>query len=101
MCRRGMWRAGSRMRESSSRARVAKHCLARWLTGQAFYRMELARFSGNAKAPDNPAHRIQDDLCLSTAYSVSLSIVLLNSVVSHVNVVSNLWSLTRGLTYPV
>jgi putative ATP-binding cassette transporter len=48
------------------RSWMTTHYLQRWLAGQAFYRMELARFSGSGVTPDNPDQRIQVDLYLFT-----------------------------------
>src|SRR5215207_4534944 len=81
------------------RAWMTTHYLQRWLTGQAFYRMELARFSGNSTTPDNPDQRIQEDLNLFTTYSVSLSMGLLNAVVTLASFVGILWSLSGAFTF--
>lgn len=81
------------------RAWMTTHYLQRWLTGQAFYRMELARFSGNGATPDNPDQRIQEDLNLFTSYSVSLSMGLLNAVVTLASFVGILWSLSGAFTF--
>ncbi len=78
------------------RAWMTAHYLQRWLSGQAFYRMELARFSGNGAMPDNPDQRIQEDLNLFTTYSVSLSMGLLNALVTLASFVGILWSLSGG-----
>ena len=77
------------------RAWMTAHYLQRWLSGQAFYRMELARFSGNGAMPDNPDQRIQEDLNLFTTYSVSLSMGLLNALVTLASFVGILWSPER------
>ncbi|MBK5207028.1 MAG: ABC transporter ATP-binding protein/permease, partial [Polaromonas sp.] len=65
------------------RAWMTAHYLQRWLADHAFYKMELARFTGPdlgaanalnaAKTPDNPDQRIQEDINLFTSYSISLS----------------------------
>ncbi len=83
------------------RAWMTTHYLQRWLTGQAFYRMELARYSGQAGAPDNPDQRIQEDLNLFTSYSVSLTMGLLNSVVTLLSFVGILWGLSGGFFFSV
>ncbi|HSH89506.1 MAG TPA: ABC transporter ATP-binding protein/permease [Ramlibacter sp.] len=83
------------------RSWMTKHYLKRWLTGTAFYRMELARFSAETKTPDNPDQRIQEDLNLFTSYSVSLTMGLLNAVVTLVTFVGILWSLSGGFTFTV
>ncbi|MDB5873039.1 MAG: transporter ATP-binding protein [Ramlibacter sp.] len=81
------------------RAWMTNHYLRRWLSDQAFYRMELARFSGQAGAPDNPDQRIQEDLGLFTSYSVSLTMGLLNSVVTLFSFVGILWGLSGGFFF--
>ena len=83
------------------RAWMTAHYLQRWLSGQAFYRMELARFSGNGATPDNPDQRIQEDLNLFTTYSVSLSMGLLNALVTLASFVGILWSLSGGFSFTV
>ncbi len=82
------------------RAWMTSHYLQRWLGNQAFYRMELARFSGGAGAmPDNPDQRIQEDLNLFTSYSISLSMGLLNAVVTLASFVGILWGLSGGYSF--
>ncbi|WP_407715261.1 ABC transporter ATP-binding protein/permease [Comamonas testosteroni] len=75
---------------------LTEHMLQRWLSVKAFYRLELGRYGvdGNAKAPDNPDQRIQEDLNLFTTYTVSLSMGLLNAAVTFVSFVGILWSLS-------
>jgi vitamin B12/bleomycin/antimicrobial peptide transport system ATP-binding/permease protein len=81
------------------RAWMTTHYLQRWLAGQAFYRMELARFSNGGATPDNPDQRIQEDLSLFTTYTISLSMGLLNSVVTLASFVGILWSLSGGYSF--
>ncbi|SFC00406.1 putative ATP-binding cassette transporter [Polaromonas sp. OV174] len=80
------------------RAWMTGHYLQRWLTNHAFYQLELARFSGSdkdaASTPDNPDQRIQEDINLFTTYSISLSMGLLNAVVTLLSFVGILWSLS-------
>ncbi|MDP2449279.1 MAG: ABC transporter ATP-binding protein/permease [Polaromonas sp.] len=86
------------------RAWMTAHYLQRWLANHAFYRMELARYAshgtngangGNGTAaPDNPDQRIQEDLNLFTTYTISLSMGLLNAVVTLLSFVGILWSLS-------
>lgn len=80
------------------RAWLTGHYLQRWLDRQAFYRIELARFRGG-RAPDNPDQRIQEDLRYFTTYSVSLSMGLLNAVVTLVSFVGILWSLSGSFGF--
>ena len=80
------------------RAWMTTHYLERWLAGKAFYRMELARFSGTG-SPDNPDQRIQEDLQLFTEYTVTLSMGLLNALVTLASFVGILWGLSGGFTF--
>ena len=81
------------------RAWMTRHYLERWLSHQAFYRMELARFSPQAGSPDNPDQRIQEDLNLFTGYSISLSMGLLNAVVTLASFVGILWALSGSFHF--
>ncbi len=83
------------------RSWMTTHTLARWMAHKAFYTMELMRFSGNDKdskiTPDNPDQRIQEDINQFTSYTVSLSMGLLNAVVTLFSFIGVLWGLS-GLT---
>lgn len=81
------------------RAWMTQHYLQRWLEGHRFYRMELARYGAETVAPDNPDQRIQEDLNLFTSYTVSLSMGLLNAVVTLVSFVGILWSLSGAFSF--
>ena len=88
------------------RAWMTAHYLQRWLADHAFYRLELARFSasdnglgGQLANADNPDQRIQEDINLFTTYSISLSMGLLNAVVTLVSFVGILWSLSGAFAF--
>ena len=87
------------------RAWMTASYLQRWLADHAFYKLELARFSGadKGRAPtsDNPDQRIQEDINLFTTYSISLSMGLLNAVVTLVSFVGILWSLSGAFAVNV
>ncbi len=83
------------------RAWMTTHYLERWLSGQAFYRMELARFSGKAGVPDNPDQRIQEDLAMFTDYSLSLTMGVLNAVTTLFSFIGVLWALSGGFFFSV
>ena len=86
------------------RAWMTAQYLKRWLTGHAFYRMELARFSSpetSAQMPDNPDQRIAEDINQFTSLSISLSMGLLNSVVTLASFVGILWGLSGGFAFSV
>lgn len=85
------------------RAWMTRHYLQRWLSHQAFYHLELARFSEGAAAPagppDNPDQRIQEDLNLFTSYTISLTMGLLNAGVTLASFVGILWGLSGGFAF--
>ncbi len=88
------------------RAWMTTHYLQRWLADHAFYKLELGRFTGAAKDalntkdnPDNPDQRIQEDINLFTSYSISLSMGLLNAVVTLLSFVGILWSLSGAFAF--
>ncbi len=103
------------------RAWMTADYLRRWLADHAFYRLELARFAaagrqelerdGHPVPPaeilatpaqsDNPDQRIQEDIRLFTAYSITLSMGLLNSVVTLVSFVGILWTLSGSFSFSV
>jgi putative ATP-binding cassette transporter len=73
---------------------MTRDYLRRWLSHHAFYKMELARYSAatdiNA-SPDNPDQRIQEDVQSFTTSTITLSMGLLNAVVTLVSFVGLLW----------
>jgi putative ATP-binding cassette transporter len=72
----------------------------RWLQHRAFYQLELMRYAQGADSPpDNPDQRIQEDLNLFTGYTVSLSMGLLNAVVTLVSFVGILWALSGAFAF--
>ncbi|MDZ7920375.1 ABC transporter ATP-binding protein/permease [Rhodoferax sp.] len=86
------------------RSWMTAHYLQRWLSGQAFYRLELARFTSAAHSdanPDNPDQRIQEDINQFTSYTISLTMGLLNAVVTLASFVGILWGLSGGFAFNV
>ncbi|MFM6986492.1 MAG: ABC transporter ATP-binding protein/permease [Hydrogenophaga sp.] len=82
------------------RAWMTGHYLDRWLAHKAFYHLELARFSkAETATPDNPDQRISEDVNQFTSYSVSLSMGLLNAVVTLVSFVGILWGLSGSFRF--
>jgi len=76
--------------------------LQRWLSGHAFYTLELSRFTSDDKiAADNPDQRIQEDIYKFTAHTVSLSMGFLNSVVTLLSFVGILWALSGTFSFMV
>jgi len=90
------------------RAWMTRSYMSRWLANRTFYRIELARYltrsEGAAAAqpnPDNPDQRIQEDMQLFTDYTVSLSMGILNAVVTLVTFVGILWALSGPFAFSV
>jgi vitamin B12/bleomycin/antimicrobial peptide transport system ATP-binding/permease protein len=85
------------------RAWMTRHYLRRWLANHAFYKLELARFSphapGTTDIPDNPDQRIQEDVNQFTTLTISLSMGLLNAVVTLASFVGILWGLSGGFSF--
>ena len=82
------------------RAWMTADYLKRWLADHAFYSLELARFSGKpAATSDNPDQRIQEDINLFTSFTVSLSMGLLNAVVTLASFVGILWGLSGNFSF--
>ena len=81
------------------RAWMTAHYLQRWLADHAFYTLELARFSDDKTTSDNPDQRIQEDINLFTTYSISLSMGLLNAVVTLLSFIGILWSLSGAFSF--
>lgn len=80
---------------------MTAHTLDRWLAHKAFYQMELLRHARAAEGtPDNPDQRISEDIRLFTSETVSLSMGLLNAVVTLVSFVGILWSLSGAMSIP-
>lgn len=67
--------------------------LDRWIGGQRYYRMGLARTE-----PANPEYRIADDTRMATEPIVDFAIGLLTSVVSALTFVGVLWMVGGNLT---
>ena len=77
------------------RAWMTRHYLSRWLADKTFYHLELARYrTGDGQTPDNPDQRIQEDMQLFTDYTVTLSMGLLNAVVTLLSFIGILWALS-------
>ena len=75
---------------------LTQNFLRDWLDDQAYYRLQLNRAN-----TDNPDQRIAEDLEHFTRMSLSLSIGLLNAVVTLLSFLSILWALSGALTIPL
>ena len=81
---------------------MTAHYTQRWLSQQAFYRLELSRYQADGDTPhaDNPDQRIHEDIDQFTSSTVGLTMGLLNSVVTLVSFVGILWSLSAAFGFP-
>lgn len=85
----------SQLLEIRWRAWLTQQFLTRWLSDQAFYVMELARFGPEKGAQaDNPDQRIQEDIGQFTAMTLGLAMGLLHAVVTLASFVGILWALS-------
>lgn len=97
------------------RAWMTRHMMSRWLKDQAFYRMELARYTDSGaltvtgtglptpgqRVPDNPDQRLQEDVNLFTSQTIGLTMGFLNAVVTLVSFVGILWVLSGNFAFSV
>jgi putative ATP-binding cassette transporter len=95
------------------RAWMTRELMGRWLSGNAFYRMELGRYAGAAheettptglpeqgqRVPDNPDQRLEEDVHIFTMRSVDLSMGLLNAVVTLLSFITILWKLSGDFSF--
>ena len=84
------------------RSWMTRDYLRRWLSHHAFYKMELARYSVTTDinaSPDNPDQRIQEDVQSFTTSTISLSMGILNAVVTLVSFVGILWALSGSFGF--
>ena len=95
------------------RAWMTRDLMHRWLGGQAFYRMELQRYTGapepattdaglpqpGQRVPDNPDQRLQEDVNLFTTQTVGLSMGFLNAVVTLASFDGVLWGLSGSFSF--
>jgi vitamin B12/bleomycin/antimicrobial peptide transport system ATP-binding/permease protein len=75
---------------------LTRQYLHDWLEGKAYYRLQLT-----GSATDNPDQRISEDLNRFTDTSLSLTLGLLNSVVTLFSFVGILWGLSGPITIPL
>jgi len=91
------------------RSWITRSYLTRWMADRTFYHLELARYAQDeGHTPDNPDQRIQEDMQMFTDATMTLSMGLLNAVVTLVSFVGILWGLSGivditigGTTYQV
>jgi putative ATP-binding cassette transporter len=79
---------------------MTRDYMTRWMANRTFYHLELARYaSKEGQTPDNPDQRIQEDMQLFTDYTMTLSMGLLNAVVTLVSFVGILWGLSGNFEF--
>lgn len=82
------------------RAWMTRSYLSRWMADHTFYHLELARYGHNSgQSPDNPDQRIQEDMQLFTDYTMTLSMGLLNAVVTLASFIGILWGLSGTTSF--
>jgi putative ATP-binding cassette transporter len=82
------------------RSWMTRDYLSRWMSDRTFYHLELARYANqDGQAPDNPDQRIQEDMQMFTDYTMTLSMGLLNAVVTLVSFVGILWGLSGSFAF--
>ena len=75
---------------------LTERSLKGWLSHQAYYRIQI-----DQSTTDNPDQRIADDLDSFATLSLSLSLGILNSVVTLGSFIVILWGLSPSLTIPL
>ena len=81
------------------RAWMTSHYLQRWLAARPSTGWSWRASPNSGATPDNPDQRIQEDLNLFTTYSISLSMGLLNALVTLASFVGILWGLSGGFSF--
>ncbi len=74
------------------RAWLTENYLTDWLSGQAYYRLQLLE-----RGTDNPDQRIADDLNIFVDLTLTLSLGLLSAVVTLVSFIGILWGISGAL----
>ncbi|HVC53266.1 MAG TPA: ABC transporter ATP-binding protein/permease [Stellaceae bacterium] len=75
---------------------MTERFLKQWLTAQAYYRIQL-----DQSTTDNPDQRISDDLDRFTSLTLSLTLGLLDSVVTLASFLFILWNLSGSVSIPL
>lgn len=75
---------------------LTERSLKGWLSNQAYYRIQI-----DQSTTDNPDQRIADDLDSFATLSISLSMGLLNSIVTLFSFILILWHLSPTMTVPL
>jgi putative ATP-binding cassette transporter len=85
------------------RSWMTRSYLTRWMSDRTFYHLELARYAGKAgkdgHTPDNPDQRLQEDMQIFTSATMTLSMGLLNAVVTLMSFIGLLWALSGNFSF--
>lgn len=82
------------------RAWMTRNYLGRWMANRTFYELELARYATEeGTTPDNPDQRIQEDMQIFTSATMTLSMGLLNAVVTLLSFIGLLWTLSGNFSF--
>lgn len=88
------------------RSWMTRSYLTRWMSDRTFYHLELARYAGKAgkdgkesNTPDNPDQRLQEDMQIFTSATMTLSMGLLNAVVTLMSFIGLLWALSGNFSF--
>jgi putative ATP-binding cassette transporter len=74
---------------------LTKKYLTRWLSGRAYYHLEIAR------SADNPDQRIAEDIRLLLSSTMLLSMGFLSAVLTLVSFLAILWTLSGPYTFSI
>ncbi|WP_432729870.1 ABC transporter ATP-binding protein/permease [Variovorax sp. W6] len=82
------------------RAWMTRNYLSRWMANRTFYELELARYATKeGTTPDNPDQRIQEDMQIFTSATMTLSMGVLNAVVTLLSFIGLLWTLSGNFSF--
>jgi len=79
---------------------MTRSYLSRWMADRTFYHLELARYANkDGHTPDNPDQRLQEDMQIFTSSTMTLSMGLLNAVVTLLSFIGLLWGLSGNFSF--
>jgi len=84
------------------RAWMTQRYQERWLANKVFYQIELTRYANSGQAlahTDNPDQRMQEDVRDFTGLTLSMTMGLLNSLVTLCSFVGILWTLSGAFSF--
>ena len=81
------------------RAWMTRTYMDKWLHNYRYYHLELLRQSSGTELADNPDQRIQEDINSFTSTALSMSMGLLNAVVTLVSFIGILWTVSGSISF--